>query len=537
MFGLRCHNFEAYDIATKFAWVKDQPGMTAVTPVADGLNILTTSLDNARTTTDSSITQLGISWHGPASDAAKESLVDTSAGVADTASVAQNGAAQLLDYGRSFEKMRQQIGFDDPADYTWYQRWGDNISEAAHALFGNGADHVTIAERNQVNDEIANRALHQHWLETSDVHERFTDAAAAPRTGAVTTPGSGGDIGVGGIAGSGVAGSGGSGGTGWTRPAPDTVASANLPTPTGAPGPAFPGPYAAGPPAVADLGGQSGVGATGTSPPHTDVRPGGASSNASVGPGATGAPGGTGALPVPPGSGTTPLSGRGRPFGNDVLRPVQDQVRPQDLGPRTPYRGPTVTGPGGGPAISGPGSTATIGSDRTIPGAGSHGATRFPDPARAREEQARGFADRARERSLVPPSPGTASGVRGGAGGRWPGHPVGLGSGPEVGSGAGTAEHYAARGGGAGGSWAGEPRAPGTRGGVVEPTTGRIAEPGSGRGAAGGQGAYGPMMGAGAAGANNSQDHRNRYIIATDEVFDVEITATDAVLTPEEPSR
>ena len=44
------------------------------------------------------------------------------------------------------------------------------------------------------------------------------------------------------------------------------------------------------------------------------------------------------------------------------------------------------------------------------------------------------------------------------------------------------------------------------------------------------------MSGAGA-GTGGGQDHRNRYVVPTDEVFDIEIAATDAVLAPEEPHR
>ena len=42
---------------------------------------------------------------------------------------------------------------------------------------------------------------------------------------------------------------------------------------------------------------------------------------------------------------------------------------------------------------------------------------------------------------------------------------------------------------------------------------------------------------AGGAGSRDTRDHRNRYVVPTDEVFDVGITATDAVLAPEDPGR
>ena len=90
------------------------------------------------------------------------------------------------------------------------------------------------------------------------------------------------------------------------------------------------------------------------------------------------------------------------------------------------------------------------------------------------------------------------------------------------------------RGGGAG-AWGTEPRGSGSRAGPSEPSyAGRPAEAGRGTGVPGG---YGPVMGGTGAGMRDGQDHRNRYVVPTGEVFDIEITATDAVLGPDEGHR
>ncbi len=87
------------------------------------------------------------------------------------------------------------------------------------------------------------------------------------------------------------------------------------------------------------------------------------------------------------------------------------------------------------------------------------------------------------------------------------------------------------RGTGSGGGRPFEPFGPGAR--STEPAW--SARPGEATGRGTGPSGYGSM--AGGAGGRDAQDHRNRYVVPTDEVFDIEIAATDAVLAPEEPHR
>ncbi|MBW0106346.1 hypothetical protein I4I78_28340, partial [Pseudonocardia sp. KRD-291] len=122
---------------------------------------------------------LGVGWSGPAATAAQNSLARSADSASETTVVTTNGADRLLDYGRSYEHMRNQIAFVDPAQYSWVQRAGDNISEGWQSLWGSGEDHVSIGERNQANDAAANRALQMHQVRTETADNRFTTEAAA----------------------------------------------------------------------------------------------------------------------------------------------------------------------------------------------------------------------------------------------------------------------------------------------------------------------------------------------------------------------
>ena len=176
----RCYNFAGFDLPTKFGWINDSPGMNVVAPVADGLKGFGGTILQAVQDSDTSMKNLGVTWVGPAATAAQQSLTRTADGASETERVTTNGAERLLDYGRSYEHMRNQIAFVDPAQYSWVQRAGDNISEGWQSLWGNGQDHVSIGEKNQANDAAANRALQMHQVQTETADNRFTTAAAAP---------------------------------------------------------------------------------------------------------------------------------------------------------------------------------------------------------------------------------------------------------------------------------------------------------------------------------------------------------------------
>ncbi|SFN21565.1 hypothetical protein SAMN05216207_101098 [Pseudonocardia ammonioxydans] len=478
-----CYNFEAFDMATKFAWVNDQPGMAAAQQVSDGLTTLTGSLETARTATDDATSRLGISWQGPAAEAARTSLTATADGVSDSATIARNGADRMLDHGHSFEAMRRQITYLDPADYSWVQRVGDNLSEAWHSAWGAGADHVTIAEHNQVNDEVANRALQQYATETSATDDRFTTAAAPPPD----TPGASGAGGAPGPAGAGP----GAGAFG-----------------TGSPGSGGPGDGGAGSRGAGDGGVGAGAGGAG-----------------GVGGAGTGGNAGPAGGPRPPEQAGPPTGGAEPRAGGSVLSP--DRPGSAATGPDDPRahagdpapRYPTTTAEDAG-QVRGERVPAPLPERPAYPAAPERSAA-LPapfltapgtDPGRARDELARRFAEGARQHQPARPTTGPPDALRGPD---QPRGPAGRGAGPGA------------------GAWATEPRAPGGRAGVGEPAawTGRGADPGRGAGTPG----YGPMMGGAA--PRDGQDHRNRYIVPTDEVFAVEVTATDAVLGPEQDPR
>lgn len=468
----RCYNYEAFDIATKSAWILGKPGAEATRQTADSLRSLVDDMAATKQTLDRGMADLGISWQGPAARAAQESLDRTATGVDGTATVAQNGADRMLDHGSAFERMRGQVRFMDPAEFSWIQRAGDNISEAWQSLQGRGTDHVTIAEHNQINDEIANRALQQYESETSAIDDRFTtEAAAAPPAG--SSPGGAT-----------------SGGGGASGPQPGVSVGANVPVPPDSGSAAVPAP--------------AGIG----------LSAGGSASPGSAVGGAGGALGGGPGGSIGPAAGPTAGPGGG-----------PSPVVPLPNGPAS------GTGGGGVPA---PGFGTSPAPDRTrIPSR-----TPVPDAARTREDLARRFGDQARRQQLVrpvaEPRPGGTGPYGGGTGAGRGGYgsPFGESRGTARLPGASAEPHPPGSRVGSGTAWGTEPRTTGPRsGGAAEPWTGtRAAEA---RGGAG----YGPMAGGVPGGRADGQDHRNRYVVPTDEVFDVGVTATDAVLAPEGPGR
>jgi hypothetical protein len=463
----RCYNYEAFDIATKAAWILGKPGAEATRQTSDGLRKLVDDMATTKQTLDRGMADLGISWQGPAARAAQESLDRTATGVDGTANVARNGADRMLDHGSAFERMRNQVRFIDPAEFSWIQRAGDNISEAWQSLRGRGADHVTIAEHNQINDEVANRALQKYESETSAIDDRFTTEAAAappPATSPGATPGPGG------------------------APGPQPGVSV-APGGGGLPGPT-PGPAGVGLPPVGSA-----------SQPVS--APTGPSGGGGAGGGAGGGGGPSPLVPLPSGPAfSSGAGGGGTGAQGSRIPPAPDRVR-------TPIPAPT------------------------------------PDVARAREDLARRFGDQARRQQLVRPRtetgpapqtrPGSGTGSYGagsGAGRGAVGSPFGESRGTARLPGAATEPHGPGGRGGAGTAWGTEPRTPGPRSaGAPEPWSG--AKAAEARGGAG----YGPMAGGVPGGRGETRDHRNRYVVPTDEVFDVGITATDAVLAPEDPGR
>lgn len=335
-------------MATKFGWVDGKPGIAATLPVSDGMRSLSGSLQESGDVADRRITDLEIAWQGTASDAARRSLTATSSGMADTAVVTGNGAERLVDHGHSFETMRRQIAYVDPADHSWFQRAVDNSAEAWHSLWGNGADHVTIGERNLANDEIANRALDRYAAETTATDDSFAGAVPPPPAGAAAGP------------------HGGGGGMPATGPGIPAVS----PPVTGPAGPATETPAVPGP----------------TGPPS--------------GPGSSGPGSGD------TGSGDTGGSGRGLPGPGPLDPPVGPRSDTVDQAEAVP--GPSERLPPPGPQqVPDRAWTADRPSTPFAPPYGA--ALPGPDGARSRDQLTRDFADRARRHQLVP-GPGRVPG-------------------------------------------------------------------------------------------------------------------------------
>lgn len=496
-----CYNFAGVDLATKFGWVDGGSGMAAVVPAVDGLRGLVGTLTDAMATAESRMKALGASWTGPAATAAQNSLTRTADGASETAVVTTNGADRLLDYGHSFEWMRKQIAFVDPARFSLAQRAGDNISEAWQSLWGDGTDHVTISEMNADNDERANHALQKHQVNTERADTDFTTTAATAHPtgdGAGPQPG-----GVGGSASPthvGQAGAAPAAGAGQIGAAPSSTTAA-----AGSSGHRVT-------PVAAPSGGGGGAG--GGQARGGDTAPGGVPSGTGGGTGADrrdGADNGRGS------DGTGGQGGGGSSPGTALPRTATAQA-------------PGTTSSTGGPDYAqqaGTNAPPAV-TDRATPWSG--GAIPAPDDAAARRSGlGSSFGRDLIAGRLAAPGSGFGGSGGGGAGrggGGSGGRPLGWGSEAGGRSAAGGGSEPGGRAPGAERGW--------TRSGAGETFAGRgtAGEPAAtGRSAAGS--GYGPMMGGGGAGAGqNGQEHRDRYLIPTDEAFEIDLHYTAPVLGP-----
>ncbi|ALE86317.1 PPE domain-containing protein [Pseudonocardia sp. HH130629-09] len=448
-------NFAAKSLQEKYAWVVGKPGSSAVVDAASALRTADTELRAAADEARKRMTELGVSWQGPAAAAAQQSLDGITTSMACTAPVTANGATQLDAYGQSFDRTQAAIAALDPTPPGIFTSGVRNAHLLAGApLTGLGAtvaDYVTSLERDQRHSEEADRVLQEHLDTASAIDDRFRTVDPA---------------------------------------------SAAAPTGAGGPPPSSDRAGGLGPAAVGDGGGATRVGGGGPGdgapdqpdPPGVGPRPG---------PGGVEAPGewgyggrvsggsgpGTPDVGRPAGPGGPGTSGDGTDRDRTGLPGPVDVVAPQRLDPpTTPAPDPYRPAP---PQVAYPTSTA--------PG---------PGPFGTRVDLGRQFGERTRAQPLLPPS------ARGpGYGERLPG---------------GT---------GTGGGRLFEPFGHGTR--SADPAW--SARPGETTGRSTGPSGYGPT--AGGVGGRDAQDHRNRYVVPTDEVFDIEIAATDAVLAPEEPHR
>jgi len=60
----RCYNYEAFDIATKAAWIIGKPGAEAMRQTSDGLRKLVDDMATTKQTLDRGMADLGIVWRG-----------------------------------------------------------------------------------------------------------------------------------------------------------------------------------------------------------------------------------------------------------------------------------------------------------------------------------------------------------------------------------------------------------------------------------------------------------------------------------------
>ncbi len=175
-------NYEAVPLGEKFAWVHGQPGMRAVEAAADSVRTMGERLGTITTDAGRSMRGLGVTWAGPASEAAQrssEQLVDRAV---DTQSLADNGAARILDYGRSFDEMRTRVAFEDPSQLSWVETVMEPSKYAWDLRpWAEGEDHVSVLRRNQDHDAAANDALRWHEANARAADDGFvTDGRPPP---------------------------------------------------------------------------------------------------------------------------------------------------------------------------------------------------------------------------------------------------------------------------------------------------------------------------------------------------------------------
>ena len=489
MSAIEAQNYEAVPLGEKFAWVNGQPGMRAVEAAADSVRTMGERLGTITTDAGKTMRGLGVSWAGPASDAAQRSSQQIVDRAAHTQSLADNGAARILDYGHSFDEMRKRIAFEDPAQLSWPER----AVESAKVTWDlrpwtSAEDHVSILARNQRHDAAANDALRWHEANARAADDGFVTAGTDPQAPPAGTA----------AGGTGSGGGAGGAGVGLAASAPPPVAAASA-------APAVPAPAA--PPSVAatPAAGATPAGAGAVPVPAPAGAPGAAGSGTGGGirpgsAGRTGAAGsGPGAAARP--SGPTGAAAAGGTAG--LADPAQERIRRgeqfgRDLraGSPSPGAGATAGSRLGGYGSGGPATGGRAGTGQLGTGWGGRG----PDG-----------------RSLLPGEAGSRTGA--GAGG-WRGGAGGLG------------EPSSRLLPGETGTKAWSSRTPGT------PAEGTLARPVAGEpGVTGRSGAgpgYAPMMG-GAGGLRSGGDaHRNRYLLPTSEPFDVEPPHTPPVLAPEE---
>ncbi len=480
--------YEGTPLAVKYAWVDGQPGLKAVEAAAESVRTMGRRLNAITDAAGSTMRDLGVSWTGPASDAAQRSSKQIVDKASRTATLADNGADRILDYGHSFDEMRKRIAFEDPSKLSWTEQ----AAEAAKVTWdmrpwADAEDHVSILARNQRHDTAANDALRWHEANARQADDGFVTAGSDPQ------PPPGGAAGGSGSAG----GTGGGGVPVSSAPGPVAAASAAPPAVgTPAPAPAASAPPVAGPapagPGMAPL--PAGPGGAG---PNGSGAAGGARKAAPAAAGVNGGTVGGG------GAGRAGAGGTGATGPAGIANPAQERARLGEQFGRdiaagnpsarsAPGAGTTGTGPGGGwfgsggrPATGDPGGAGRLGS-----GWGPGGRSPLAGEAGSR----------------------TGGGVGGWRGGS--GEPT-----PRLPGETGTR------------TWSRTPGMAG-EGPPARPVAGEPAV--AGRSGAGSGPGYAPMMGGAGGMRSNGEGHHNRYLLPSSEAFDVDVPCSPPVLAPEE---
>ncbi|ANY06103.1 hypothetical protein [Pseudonocardia sp. HH130630-07] len=190
----------AFSMEEKWAWVDGRPGAASVQVVTDAMASIDSAGNTVRDRVLRGSDELGVDWQGAAATRAQERLQGMGAGMQDTSGVTGNGAGRLDDYGRSWQQMKSEFQFDDPARAGWDRVWRSSFWQAA---VGVADSRLSFAEQNQINSEAADAALQRHYQRTEDAYREFRggegergSTGPQPTDPGGRAPGSGGAPGV-----------------------------------------------------------------------------------------------------------------------------------------------------------------------------------------------------------------------------------------------------------------------------------------------------------------------------------------------------
>jgi hypothetical protein len=189
--GLGDYRWRGYSLAEKQQWMREGTGSGAVGRGLDFLGSLSSAYGESHQRLRGVLGELGVSWSGPAADAAEASLAQTSDRAGHlTVAISANGVG-LGHYADSFDQLKVRI----PAPIEVRAGWRAAGEPSGDLTVVGGLQSDLRAEQlaYQRADQEANAALEAHERSTRAV----LDAWATPAVSAVSVTGGTGPVAVG----------------------------------------------------------------------------------------------------------------------------------------------------------------------------------------------------------------------------------------------------------------------------------------------------------------------------------------------------